>query len=285
MVVVLSVFAFLGECRQSAAHTLDTYLLTRPWVVNSPATLVIAPASLSKRKLVIGSLHMRLPAGWRVLSGQAKVHSQAVVGSWTFGIFHPHTGRKGPITKLWHVRVTADVANHPAGIADYGHLFAGVYLRKEYRGFGGAPVFFAKYRSPWALYRAVYGTDPRFLGCARGRFARRLRCLLWLRVFVFSGVRFFWQGARMRASFKVRFPDKWDPGHPFFDVEIFNRAGDDHGFLAVRSPDLPERQAVFAVAELLSTARFARGASPTSRTETSHGCGIQRKKGRKGHQG
>ncbi len=264
-VIVLSVCTFLYGCPQSGGHTLDKYLLSRSWVVNSPAILVVAPVLASTRKLSFGSLQVSLPVGWRVLS-----HGKGKSGPsrWTLGIPHYTTSGQPASKSAFHARLFAFTADRAASMRVYAHNLASVYIRRKYRNFGGTSRFFSKYRSPWALIRAVYSTDARLLDCPFGATDRRLRCLLSLRVFTFTQICFFWEGQRLRAAIKV-FP-RPVPWHYLVDAILFNRKGQDCGYVALQSRSLRQQQAVFAIAELLSTATFMGGASPTSRPQPSN---------------
>ncbi len=240
----------LGGCHLSTARTLDHYLLTRPWVVNAPAVLVVAPVRTSKRKLVVGKLHLRLPVGWRVLS-RKKWTSGAV--RWTCDIPPIATGGRLASKNSSPARVYVFAFDHsPSSMRPYAHDLASVYIRREYRNLGGASRFFSKYRSPWGFFMAVYGTNPRLLRCATGAARVRVCCLLWLRATLLSRVRFSWEGPRLRAVIEV-FP-RPVPWSYYIYAIFFNRKGDDCGCIALKSRALSRRQAVFAVAELLSTA-------------------------------
>ncbi len=261
-VVVLSACAFLYGCHQSGGHTLDRYLLMRSWVANSPAMLVVVPVRASTRKLAFYSLQVRLPVGWRVLS-QRK--GKPGPSSCVLGIPHYATGGQPESKDVFRARIFAFTSDRPASMRTYARDLASVYTWRKYRGLGGVSRFFSKYRSPWELIRAVYRTDARLLDCPNDAMDRRLRCLLSLRVFTFTEIRFFWEGQRLRAAIKV-FP-RPAPWHYLVDAVLFNEKGQDCGYLALQSRSLRKRQAVFAVAEMLSAARFVRGTSPTSRPQ------------------
>lgn len=256
----------LGGCHVSTAHTLDHYLLTRPWVVNAPAVLVVAPVRTSKRKLVTGKLHVLLPVGWRVLS-RKKWTSGAV--RWTLGVPPIAAGRPPASKNSPPTRVYVFAFDHPpSSMRPYAHDLASVYIRREYRNLGDVSRFFSKYRSPWDFFMAVYGTDPRLVRCATGAARARMRCLLWLRATLLSQVRFSWEGPRLRAVIKV-FP-RPVPWHYFVDAVLFDDKGQDCGYVALQSRSLRKRQAVFAVAELLSSATLVRDASPIARKGDIH---------------
>ena len=269
-----------GGCRRQRPP-LDENVLSASWMLRSPGTLVVDRTGRSNSRIEAGPFHAWLPGGWTLLSTKLTAHPPAVSARFTIRVSTRGSHKAESHPESAALRLFAYVG--PAeDIGGFERAFGDdAYVAKVYRHSGGPQAFFLRYKSPWALYRSVYRTDPRCMNCVDdGKARRRLESLLWLRGMFLSRVRYWWIGRRSKAALLViPTPSPW---RYLVKAVLFERNGDTRGFLTAESRTLSERQTVFAVAKLLSTAYFVgNGAALGGRISTGPTTvGVNRKTGR-----